>query len=108
MKENKTYLLHIIEAIEKVNEYTKSETYESFLKNDLVFDAVMRKLEVIGEASCNVSEDFQEQNSQIPWGKMIGMRNKLIHEYFGVDKKVVWKTCKDDLPELKKLIEAVI
>ena len=108
MKENKTYLIHIIEAIEKINKYTKNETYESFMKNNMAFDAVMRELQVIGEAASNIKEEFQEQYAYIPWGKMIGMRNKLIHEYFGVDEEVVWRTCKEDLPELKEFIEAII
>lgn len=101
MKENKFYIQHIIEAISKIEKYLVNESLESFSKNDLVLDAVLRELEIIGEAACNVKEEFQEKNSNIPWGKMIGMRNRLIHEYFGVDKKVVWETCKSDLPELK-------
>ena len=108
MKENKIYLLHIIESIEKTQKYIENETYKSFSRNDLIIDGVLRNFEIIGEAACKIDDEFQEKNSQIPWSKMIAMRNKLIHEYFGVDKKVVWETVKNDLPELKKAISDIL
>src|SRR4030042_6618098 len=98
MKNNQVYIRHILEAIEKIEKYVRNETYESFMKNDMALDAVIRELGIIGEAAYNVDEKFQEENSQIPWGQMIGMRNRLVHEYFGVNIKVVWETCKNDLP----------
>ena len=104
MKNNEVYLKHIIEAIEKIARYINEENLESFKKNDLVLDAVTRELEIIGEAACNISQDFQEKYSNVPWGKMIGMRNRLIHEYFGTDRDIIWETCQTDLKELKGLI----
>ena len=107
MKDNIVYIRHILEAIEKTEKYIKDETQESFSKNDLVLDAVIRELGIVGEAAYNVEEKFQEEHSRIPWGQIIGMRNRLIHEYFGVNPKIVWETCKNDLPALKKLLETL-
>lgn len=105
MKNDKFYLRHILDAIEKIEEYTARRTYKSFSKNDMMVDAVTRQFEIIGEAASKVSTDFQENNYHIPWSHAIGMRNRLIHEYFGVNKKIVWQTCKKDLKALKKQIE---
>lgn len=104
MKRNEIYLQHIAEAIGKIEKYIKDENYDSFSGKDFMIDAVIRELEIIGEAAYNVGGEFQEKNFDIPWDKMKGMRNRLIHEYFGVNTKIIWETCKKDLPELKKLI----
>jgi uncharacterized protein with HEPN domain len=74
----------------------------------MMIDAVVRELEIIGEASNNLSEEFREQYSDILWRRMKDMRNFLIHEYFGINLKVVWDTCKKDLPELKTFIKKVL
>ena len=74
----------------------------------MMIAAVVRELEIIGEASNNLSEEFREQYSDILWRRMKDMRNFLIHEYFGVNLKVVWDTCKDNLPELKQFISRVL
>ncbi|MDO8529112.1 MAG: DUF86 domain-containing protein [bacterium] len=108
MKNDKTYIGHILEAIQKIETYKKDFNLESFLKNTLVSDAVIRELEIIGEASKNISEQFQKEHADIPWRKVIGIRNTLIHEYFGVNKKIVWNTCENDLPELKKFVEKML
>jgi len=108
MKSNKFYIEHILEAIGKIECYLKDQTFESFSKNDMVIDAAIRELEIIGEAATNVSEDYQEEHSNVPWDKMISMRNRLIHEYFGVNKKIVWDTCEVDLKELKNLIKPLV
>ena len=71
-------------------------------------DAVIKELEIIGEASNNISDDFRYKHSDILWRRMKNMRNFLIHEYFGINRKVVWDTCKNDLPELKKFILDVL
>lgn len=74
---------------------------------DLIFDAVIRNLEVIGEAANKVPDNIKEEYSVVPWQRMIGLRNLLIHEYFGVDKQIVWKIISEDLPKTKPLIEKV-
>jgi uncharacterized protein with HEPN domain len=102
---DETYIGHIAEAIEKIERYTAGLDYEQFLKDEKTVDAVIRTLEIIGEASNNISKEFQNTHPEFPWGKMISMRNRLIHEYFGVNEEVVWGTCTEDLPSLKKQIK---
>lgn len=105
MKNDKTYLEHIIEAINSINDYVGDSDYEAFSDNKMVVDAVIRELEIIGEASNNLSEKFKKDNPEMPFRDAIDMRNLLAHEYFGVNTKVVWETCKSDLPALKGFIE---
>jgi uncharacterized protein with HEPN domain len=102
------YLHHIIDALDKIATYLKGKTETDLFREDMLLDAVVRELEIIGEAANNISTEFQKKNAAIPWPSMTGMRNRLIHEYFGVDKKVVWNTCQTDLPELKKLISSLL
>ena len=83
-------------------------TENEFLSNSMAHDAVVRQIEIIGEAARNVSDEFQEKHSAIPWLKMIGIRNKIIHEYFNVNYAIVWDTIRDDLPNLKKAIRKII
>ncbi len=108
MKNDKVYIEHILEAIQTIETYKKGLDFEAFLKNKMVADAIIRQLEIIGEAANNISEEFQKEYADIPWRKIIGIRNTLIHEYFGINKKVVWDTCENDLPELKKFMEKII
>ena len=74
----------------------------------MAVDAVVRELEVIGEASNNLSEEFREKRPDVFWRRMKDMRNFLIHEYFGVNTKIVWDTCKNDLPILKSFVDKVL
>jgi len=108
MKSDKLYLTHINEAIESIEEYLHGISYDRFKSSKMIIDAVVRELEIIGEASNNLSEDFREKNSDLFWRQMKDMRNFLIHEYFGVNTKVVWDTCKNDLPMLKKFISTIL
>jgi len=104
MKDNLVYLRHILGAIEKIESYVKDTPFKIFSKNTMIVDAVVRELEIIGEAANNLGNDFQKEYPQIPFRNMIEMRNFLSHEYFGVDEKVVWDTIKEDLPNLKNII----
>jgi uncharacterized protein with HEPN domain len=108
MNNDLVYLHHIIDALEKIGRYLTGKSLKDLFLDDMLLDAVVRELEIIGEAAKNISNEFQKNNPSIPWQSMTGMRNRLIHEYFGVDKKVVWDTCQIDLPELKKLISVVL
>jgi len=101
-------LAHIREAIESIEEYLKGTSYDRFTSSKMVIDAVVRELEIMGEASNNLSDEFRGQHSDVLWQRMKDMRNFLIHEYFGVNTKVVWDTCKDDLPQLKLFIEKIL
>ena len=82
-------LQDILKAIDKIELYLNGTTLNQFKKNELVIDAVIRNLEIIGEASKNISPSIKKQYPDIPWAEMSGMRNILIHEYFGVDLKIV-------------------
>jgi uncharacterized protein with HEPN domain len=108
MKNDTTYLTHIAEAIESIEEYLQGVEYNDFLSNKMMLDAVVRELEIIGEASNNLSNDFRSKHPEILWQRIKNMRNFLIHEYFGVNKKVVWNTCQNDIPELKTFIKKVL
>ena len=107
MKDDLVYLKHIREAIEKINSYLEGVKLEDFLESDLVLDAVVRELEIIGEAAKNVSAGFKKKNPSVPWSEMMSMRNRLIHEYFGVNKEIVWDTCQTDLKELSLKLESL-
>jgi len=92
MKDNIVYLKHIVESIDKINEFINGLEFADFKENSLVLSATVRELEIIGEASGKLSKAFREKCNDIPWDKAINMRNRLIHEYFGVDEKIVWNT----------------
>ena len=79
----------IVEAMDKIERYIKGLTYETFVENEMVVDAVLRNLEIIGEASGNIPEDTREKYSDIPWRRIIGLRNIAIHKYFGVDLAII-------------------
>ena len=89
----------ILEAIEKVGRYIENMTLSQFKENELVMDAVIRNFEIIGEASKNIPLPIRRSYPEVPWNEMSGMRNVLIHEYFGVDSTLVWEIIKNDLPE---------
>lgn len=102
MKNDRPYIDHILEAISKIQKYTEGTTKEEFEKDSLLQDAVMRNIGIIGEATKRLSKKFREERSNIPWRDMSGMRDKLIHDYVGVDLDVVWRTVKEDIPVLHK------
>ncbi|MDP2918092.1 MAG: DUF86 domain-containing protein [bacterium] len=104
MKSETTYLEHIQKAISNIEKYLQGASYVSFSQNDMMIGAVIRELEIIGEAANNLNEKFRRENPEVPWRKMISIRNILIHEYFGVNKKIIWDTCVKDIPKLKKQI----
>lgn len=101
-KDNTVYLQHILESIEKIDNYVEKLSLEDFLVSVEAQDAVLRRLEVIGEAVKCLSSEYKESHPQIPWRKIAGMRDVLIHEYFQVDLEQVWNTLRIDLITLKK------
>jgi uncharacterized protein with HEPN domain len=101
-------LSHIIECIAKISAYTENMDIHAFLSNPLVQDGVIRNLEIIGEASKNLDNSFRSRHPDIEWKKMAGMRDKLIHDYLGVDLWAVWGVVEKILPVLKDQIEAII
>jgi len=102
LKDPLVYIEHIHEAVIKVKDYTKGMSLEEFLQNTLVQDAVIRNFEIIGEASKNVDNSFRQKYLHIEWRKMAGMRDKLIHDYFGVDLWAVWGVVEKILPDLEE------
>ncbi len=108
MKDDNIYLTHVIEATDKIIRYTKSVSMSEFVANDMMFDATTREIMIIGEAVTNISEAFKHIHNDIPWHKMVGMRNRLIHAYFGVDPETVWETVKVDVPVLRAFIKQVL
>jgi len=109
MKKNeKIFFRHILEAIERIEEFTKDFSKEEFMKSVKTQDAVIRRLEIIGEAAGNISNKIKNKYEEIPWKKIIGMRNILIHHYFGVDLDTVWVVIKKDLPKLKQKIKKIL
>jgi uncharacterized protein with HEPN domain len=107
MRNSKLYIADILLAIKKIKKYTADLTLGKLKKNDLVIDAVVRNLEIIGEAAKNISVAIVEKNKNIEWKKISGLRNILAHEYFGVDVEIVWDIIKNKLPELEKEIKSL-
>lgn len=103
-RDDSVYLHHILDAIRRVQEYTQSMSLVEFLEEYMVQDAVIRQLEVIGEAARNISHEFKDLHPEIPWQKMIGIRNKIIHAYFEVNNQIVWDTVVNDLPMLEQQV----
>ena len=95
------FLEDILESIERIEEYTRNIDFKSFSSDKKTFDAVIRNLEVMGEAAKSISNSFKNENPEINWRGIAGMRDKLIHGYFGVDPEIVWETIQKRLPELK-------
>ncbi len=102
----KVFLEDILESIEKIEEYTASIDEENFYENTIIQDAVLRRLEIIGEAVKNIPDDFRGKYPDVPWKQIAGMRDVLIHAYFGVNLKRVWKVIEEDIQDLKlKILE---
>jgi uncharacterized protein with HEPN domain len=100
MRDDLVYVRHAIDAAEKMKSFTQGKTRKDLDTNETLALALIRLLEIIGEASNCVSTAFSSQNPEIPWTKMIGMRNRLIHGYFDINYDIVWDTIVNDIPGL--------
>jgi len=100
-KKDIIYIYHIRDSITAIEEFAKDKKLKQFKDNDMLVSAIIRKLEIIGEASKYVSENTKKKFNNIPWRIMTDMRNFLIHGYFGIDVKTIWDTVKKDIPNLK-------
>jgi len=101
------FLNDMLTAMEKVQSYTKDMTYDEFVATPVVFDAVIRNLEIIGEAARNVVTQG-EDTADIPWKNIVGLRNILIHEYFGIDPDIIWQIVTRNIPDTIDLVRETI
>jgi uncharacterized protein with HEPN domain len=107
MRDDRERLLDIQEAIAHIQKYAQRGRKE-FENEELIQTWIIHYLLILGEAVAALSDSFKEEHSEIPWSKIVGMRNVLIHNYFGIDLDVVWLVIEDDLPELQRYIEALL
>ncbi|MBS4070546.1 uncharacterized protein with HEPN domain [Algoriphagus aquaeductus] len=101
-------LMDMKESAEKILKYTEGLTYDDFLRDDKTIDAVVRNFEIIGEASIRIEDDFKLDHPQIEWKKLRGFRNRIVHEYFGIDYEIVWSIIESDLEELIFQLEEIL
>ncbi|MEA1875496.1 MAG: DUF86 domain-containing protein [Bacteroidota bacterium] len=109
MSKRITHLLleDILDAANKILKYTEGLTYEDFYNDNKSIDAVCRNFEIIGEAANQLPDDFREQNDSIDWFRIRGFRNRIIHEYFGVDIQILWNIKENQIPELIREISKI-
>jgi len=97
----------IWESLEKVQRYISGLTRKSFSADEKTIDAVVRNLEIIGEAANRLPGEFRSQHPTIEWRKIVGLRNRIVHDYFGVDLEIVWQILKDDVPDLRESVKKI-
>lgn len=108
IKNPEIFLNHILESVDQIEKSMQNITVEFFRSDREKQNAVIREYEIVGEAMKNIPAGFRRKYPQVPWARAMGMRNKLIHEYFGVDLGLIWKTTKEDLPRLRTEIEGIL
>lgn len=108
MRDPELYLKDILEAINSIERFVDGVNFDTFKNDDMRASAVIRKFEIIGEASKNVPDSIKQQYPSIPWKDMAGMRDRLIHFYFGIKYDLVWNTIKKDIPRIKPLIHKIL
>mgnify|MGYP001569625111 CR=1 FL=1 len=104
-KEDSIFIRHILDSINAIEEFSKNLSKEKLESDRLRQSAIVREIEVIGEASKNISADFKNQHNEIPWKGIIGTRDKMIHHYFGINLDVVWEIIRENIPDLKKKLQ---
>lgn len=104
-RDYRDYMRDISDSVTDIVSFIEGMTFEEFIKDKKTINAVVRSIEVIGEATKKIPETLKDKYSEIPWKKMAGMRDKMIHEYFGIDMEILWKTVKDEIPILRPLIQ---
>ncbi len=101
-KDAEVFLEHILESIGLIENYTADKSFSDFIKSVQLQDSIIRRIEIIGEAVKNLPADIKNNYPEVPWKKIAGMRDVLIHEYFGIDLELTWQVVQKDIPELKR------
>ena len=107
-RDYRDYIKDILDSINDIESFIRGMSFEDFKRDRKTINAVVRSIEVIGEATKKIPKTLKDKHKEVPWKKMSGMRDKLIHEYFGVDVEILWKTTKDDIPPLKQLVQNIL
>ena len=107
-REYEDYLRDMLENAEKALSFVSGTDYDGFYRDDKAVYAVIRALEIIGEAARQIPENLRQSNPEIPWREIAAMRNKLTHEYFGVNTKVIWRTVHEDLPLIISILKKML
>ena len=107
-RNRKLYVEDILECIKKVEKYTDDMEFALFEKDDKTIDAVIKNLETIGEAAGHIPDDIKARHKYIPWGEIVGLRNRIVHGYFNIDLKIIWGVIKEELPALKIQLEHIL
>jgi len=105
---DKQRLAHILESIEELESYTSGSNLDTFLQNSMMKFASVKQIEIIGEAANHISDETKEKFSEIQWRQITGLRHVLVHEYFGIDSRLIWQIIVDDIPALKNKIKEVL
>lgn len=104
-REYRDYIQDILDSVEDIEHFIKGMNFEEFIKDKKTINAVVRSIEIIGEATKKIPKLLRDKHPDIPWKRMSGMRDKMIHEYFGVDIEILWRAAKEDIPRLKEKIQ---
>lgn len=106
-KDPEVFLDHILESIDLIEDYSEGVTESEFIRSSSLQDMIVRRIEIIGEAVKNLPDDLKREHPQIPWRDIAGLRDIVVHQYFGLDLELIWYVIKEDIPQLKPRILSV-